>query len=153
MSDIKKQSFVKGAAILAVSTALVKIMGAIYKIPLQNIIGDEGMGHFGVAYQIYNVLLALSTAGLPIALSKMVSSANAMGRPAQVKRIFNVALMAFFIWCLISTLIMLLFPEALAVAIEESDSKSAPSIRMLGPAIICVCIMSAYRGYTQAYQT
>ncbi len=149
MSDIKKQSFVKGAAILAVSTALVKIMGAIYKIPLQNIIGDEGMGHFGVAYQIYNVLLALSTAGLPIALSKMVSSANAMGRPAQVKRIFNVALMAFFILGLISTLIMLLFPEALAVAIEESDSKSAPSIRMLGPAIICVCIMSAYRGYTQ----
>ena len=79
MSDIKKQSFVKGAAILAVSVALIKVMGAIFKIPLQNIIGDEGMGHFGVAYQIYSLLLTLSTAGLPIALSKMVSSADAMG--------------------------------------------------------------------------
>jgi stage V sporulation protein B len=74
LSDIKKQSFVKGAAILAVSAAIIKIMGAIYKIPLQHIIGDEGMGHFGVTYQIYSLLLTLSTAGLPIALSRMVSS-------------------------------------------------------------------------------
>jgi stage V sporulation protein B len=149
LSDIKKQSFVKGAAILAVSAAIIKIMGAIYKIPLQHIIGDEGMGHFGVTYQIYSLLLTLSTAGLPIALSRMVSSANAMGRTAQVKRTFNVALMTFFILGIIGTLIMLLFPETLALAIEETEAESAPSIRVLAPAIIFVCLMSAYRGYTQ----
>ena len=88
----KKQNFLQGAAILAVTVALVKVMGAIYKIPLGNILGDEGYAHFSVAYNIYNLLLSISTAGLPVALSRMIASANAEGRPVQVKRTCQVAL-------------------------------------------------------------
>jgi stage V sporulation protein B len=149
LADSKKQNFVKGAAILAASVALIKLMGALFKIPLGNILGDEGMGHFGVAYNIYSLLLTLSTAGLPIALSKMVSSANALGKTAQVKRIFHVALATFFVLGLISTLIMLIIPNELALLIEKNEAESAASIRTLAPAVVFVCLMSAYRGYTQ----
>ena len=64
MSQRKKQGFVEGAAILTASTILIKILGAVFKIPLSNIIGKSAMGDFGVAYNIYALLLTLSTAGL-----------------------------------------------------------------------------------------
>lgn len=64
------QNFLQGTAILAMATALVKIMGAVYKIPLNAIIGEQGFGYFNTAYEIYNVLLMISTAGLPVAMSQ-----------------------------------------------------------------------------------
>ena len=73
MAERKKESFVTGAAVLTASTVVVKILGAVFKIPLSNIIGKAAMGDFGVAYNIYALLLTLSTAGLPVALSRMVS--------------------------------------------------------------------------------
>ena len=69
MSQRKKQGFVEGAAILTASTILIKILGAVFKIPLSNIIGKSAMGDFGVAYNIYALLLTLSTAGLPVAMA------------------------------------------------------------------------------------
>ena len=65
----KKQSFLGGAAILAAAVAIVKVIGAVYKIPFGNIVGSEGQTYFNVAYNIYNVLLTISTAGLPLAIS------------------------------------------------------------------------------------
>ena len=93
----KKSTFFGGAAILAAGIAIVKLIGALYKIPLGNILDDEGFGHFNNAYVIYNLLLMISTAGLPVALSKSISEANPLGRRNQVHRIFNVALVTFFI--------------------------------------------------------
>lgn len=149
LAEEKKQSFIKGAAILTVSVALIKIMGAMYKIPLGNILGDEGMANFGVAYNIYSLLLTLSTAGLPVALSRMVSEAHTLDRRAQVKRTFDVARTAFFVLGFVSTLIMLIFPRQLAVFMGDNRAESALSIAVLAPAVVCVCLMSAYRGYTQ----
>lgn len=143
----KKQSFVQGAATLAATVAVVKIIGAIYKIPLYNILGDEGTSYFGVAYNIYSLLFSLSTAGLPVALSRMVASANALGKQNQVKRIFRVSLGAFTVFGLISTLIMLIWPRQLAAAFDNVEAMQ--SIAALAPSIVLVCIMSAYRGYTQ----
>ena len=68
------------------------------------IIGKSAMGDFGVAYNIYALLLTLSTAGLPVALSRMVSEADALGRQNQVRRTFVVARAAFFVLGMISTL-------------------------------------------------
>ena len=96
MADRKKESFVTGAAVLTASTIIIKILGAVFKIPLSNIIGTAAMGDFGVAYNIYALLLTLSTAGLPVALSRMVSEADAMGKHNQVKRTFRGARGAFF---------------------------------------------------------
>ena len=73
----KKQSFLGGAAILAAAVAVVKIIGAFYKLPLNNILGAQGKTYFNTAYYIYNVLLTISTAGLPLAISKMTSEAHA----------------------------------------------------------------------------
>ena len=65
MSNPKKQSFLGGAAILAAAVAIVKLIGAAYKLPLNNILGDVGMSYWDTAYKIYNFLLTFSTAGLP----------------------------------------------------------------------------------------
>ena len=70
MSDTqKKQNFLQGTALLAMATAIVKVIGALYKIPLNAIIGEQGFGYFNTAYDIYNVLLMISTAGLPVAMT------------------------------------------------------------------------------------
>lgn len=147
MAERKKQSFVEGAAILTVSAAIVKVMGALFKLPLANIIGETGMADFGVAYNIYALLLTMSTAGLPVALSRMVSSADALGHRNQVKRTFRVARGAFFTMGALTTLIMLLFSKQLAVFMNGPEA--AVSIAVLAPALVCVCLTSAYRGYTQ----
>ena len=79
-SGQKQNTFFGGAAILAVGILVVKLIGMFYKIPLVNIIGEEGTADFNNAYNIYAVLLTISTAGLPVAVSKLVSEANATGR-------------------------------------------------------------------------
>ena len=73
----KKQTFVLGALILMVSNLVVKAAGALFKIPLSNVIGDAAMGYFGTAYSIYSVCFLISTAGLPVAISRMIASARA----------------------------------------------------------------------------
>ena len=149
MSDKKSQSYLHGAAILAVTVAVVKIFGAVYKIALGNIIGDEGFAHFTVAYNIFSVLLTISTAGLPVAVSKMISEANALDRRRQIKRVFKVATISFCVLGFIGTSIMLFFSKPLAISM--GDIEAAPSILLLSPSIFFVCLMSAYRGYTQGH--
>lgn len=66
---MKKQSFLGGAAVLALATAVVKLIGMFFKIPLQMVIHEAGYGYFTTAYDIYSVLLMISTTGLPVAMS------------------------------------------------------------------------------------
>ena len=74
MASTKNKTYLGGATILAATVALTKIIGAIYKIPLYNLLGDEGTAHFQVTYTIYNLLLTISTAGIPVALSRLTSA-------------------------------------------------------------------------------
>jgi stage V sporulation protein B len=143
----RKQNFVQGAALLAATVAIVKVIGAVYKIPLYNILGDEGTSYFGAAYNIYSLLLTLSTAGLPVAMSRLVAAADARGRRLQIKRTFRVALAAFAVLGAVGTAIMMIFSRQLAAGLNNIEV--APSILALGPAVLLVCVMSAYRGYTQ----
>ena len=78
-----KQSFLGGAALLTVTMLITKAIGALYKIPLGNLLDEQGMNYFYAAYNIYNLLLMVSTAGLPLALSRLVSQAEALGRGAR----------------------------------------------------------------------
>lgn len=149
MANRKQQSFVEGAAVLTASTILIKIMGALFKLPLANIIGDAGMADFGTAYNVYSLLLNISTAGLPVAMSRMISSANALGRREQVKRTFRVARGVFFTLGILSTLFMLILSRMLADFLNEPDADA--SIAALAPAVVFVCLTSAYRGYTQGH--
>ena len=116
MSEPRKQNYLHGAAILAAGVVILKILGAIYKIPLRNIIGETGYGYFFAAYTIYNFFLTISTAGLPVALSRMISEANPLDRPRQARRTFRVATCTLGVVGLVFSLIMFLFPTEMAVA-------------------------------------
>ncbi|MGE4353040.1 MAG: oligosaccharide flippase family protein [Oscillospiraceae bacterium] len=147
MSESKGQNYLHGAAILATGVVIMKILGAIYKIPLGNILGDDGYAYFLVAYNIYNLLLTMATAGFPVALSRMISEANTLGRPMQVRRTFRVALTTFAVLGAVGSIVMYLFPTELAVSMGES--RSAQSILVLSPAVFLACLTSAYRGHAQ----
>ena len=123
--------------------------GALYKIPLGRILGDVGFGHFNNAYAIYNLLLMISTAGLPVAMSKTISEANALDRRNQVNRVFRVALVTFVILGSISSLVMFVFAQPLANL--QGDSLAAPAVRVMALSCFFVCTMSAYRGYAQGH--
>ena len=137
-----------GAAILSLSTIIVKIIGMFYKIPLQQFIGENGFAYFTAAYDIYTVLLVISTTGLPVAMSRMVSEAKTLGNGAQMQRIFRTALTAYLIIGLTGTAAMMLLPNLLASNLMGLPNASY-SIFALGPAVVFICIASACRGYFQ----
>ena len=140
----KQNTFFGGAAVLAVGILVVKLIGMFYKIPLTNIIGEQGNADFNNAYYIYSVLLTISTAGLPVAVSKLVSEANALGRRNQVKRTFRLSLLLFLGLGLVSFLVMFFRADTLAGMMN--DTKAAAGIRALAPAVVCVRCLSALRG-------
>ena len=143
----KKQNFLTGAAILSLSTIIVKIIGMFYKIPLNAVIGEQGFAYFTAAYDIYTVLLVISTTGLPVAMSRMVSEAHTLGNGKQMQRIFRTALTAYMIIGTIGTLAMMLLPGILAGWMEMP--KASYSIFALGPAVFFICFASAGRGFFQ----
>lgn len=145
----KQNTFFGGAAILAAGILVVKLIGMFYKIPLVNIIGEQGTADFNNAYNIYAVLLTISTAGLPVAVSKLVSEANALGRRNQVRRTFRLALALFLTLGVLSFLIMFFKADLLAGMMH--DSKAAAGIKALAPAVICVGCLAAFRGYSQGH--
>lgn len=143
----RRQSFLSGAAILAGAVAMTKVLGALYKIPLGNLLGSQGMAHFYAAYNIYNLLLMLSTAGLPPAASRLVAQAAAQGRHAQARQVFHAALLLLGAAGAAFSALMFLLPQAMADALH--DGAAAGAIRVLAPSVLCVCLTSAIRGYTQ----
>ncbi len=146
----EKKSFFGGAAILAVGIMLVKVISAVYKIPLVNILGD-GYQDFTNGYYVYNILLTISTAGFPVAVSKMVSEANTLGQQNQVHKVFSVAMKIFVVLGLISFAIMFFGAEFIATTVMNNE-KSAACIRVLAPAVIGVGCLSAFRGYAQGHR-
>ncbi|HIT34336.1 MAG TPA: polysaccharide biosynthesis protein [Candidatus Faecousia intestinigallinarum] len=148
MSDTsKKQTFLHGAALLTAATALVKVIGALYKIPLNAIIGEQGFGYFNTAYQIYSVLLLISTTGLPVAASRMISQASALGHTNQVRRVFQTAKILYLSLGAVSTILMLAFCRQLAEFQGQPNAWAA--IACLAPCAFLVCLLSTYRGFFQ----
>ena len=147
MRETSKQNYLHGAAILTAGVIITKILGAIYKIPLGNILGDEGYAHFMVAYNLYNVFFTLSTAGFPVALSRLISEADTLNKPMQMRRTFHVSLAAFAVIGLVSSLIMYLFPAELAILMD--DVEAAQCIWAIAPSMLFVCLAAAYKGYAQ----
>lgn len=143
----KKQSFLHGAALLVIATAVVKVIGALYKIPLKMIIGDLGFGYFNTAYEIYSVLLMIATAGFPVAMSRMVSQAATLGQYNQVRRIYRTSQGIFIGIGIISTVLMVFGCKTLANFQRQPDAWFA--IACLGPCALLVGILSTYRGFFQ----
>ncbi len=148
MSDSgKKQNFLHGAALLAIATAVVKLIGAFYKIPLQNTIGAAGYGYFTTAYNIYSILLLISTAGLPVAMSRMISQADSVGNYRQVRQVYRVSRAFFLGLGIIGTVVMMVFSRPLAALLRQPDAWFA--IFCLGPCVLLMGFVSTYRGFFQ----
>ena len=143
----KKQSFLHGTALLALATAVVKVIGALYKIPLNAIIGEQGFGYYSTAYEIYTVLLMISTAGLPVAMSRMIAQASSLNHYRQVRKIYTISRTIFLTLGLVGALLMTLFCKQLAQFQKQPDAWAA--IGALGPCCFLICLMSTYRGFFQ----
>lgn len=147
---MEKQTFVKGAAILGIAGLIVKIIGAVYRIPLTNIIGLEGMSYYEVAYPYYTTLLTISSAGLPTAISKLVAERATLGDLRGARRVFSTSLLLLIAIGVCTGLIMYLAAPWLAAKSQLKDA--AISLRTLSPALLIVSVMCAYRGYLQGLQ-
>lgn len=149
MNDMpmKKQSFLGGAAVLALATAVVKLIGMFFKIPLQMVIGEAGYGYFTTAYDIYSVLLMISTTGLPVAMSRMISEAQALEQYAQIKRIYKVSFAVFMTLGIVGLAGMAIFCKQLASLLGQRDAWYA--VLALSPAVLFIGIISSYRGFFQ----
>jgi len=151
-SKTKKSTklFFSGIIILTISNLLMKAIGLLFKIPLNHIVGDTGMGYFNSAYAIYVTFFMVSTAGLPMAVALLISESRAKGNVKQVKRIFNVSVMLFFIIGLVGMFAMMFGSKAFS-----SLMKSEPTylcIIAIAPTLFFICISSAIRGFFQGYQ-
>ena len=142
----KQQSFEYGAIILLCSTLLVKVIGAIFKIPLSNLIGDLGFGFFSSAYDLFTPIYTLAMAGLPIAISRMVAEHMAKENYRDVRKTFKVTSKIFIITGLVAMLLMLCFTDDF---VEKTDptGRTTYSIYAIVPALLVCCVTSAFRGY------
>ncbi len=143
--ESNKQNVLNGAMILVIATALVKIIGAIYKIPLTGIIGSLGRGYFASAYNIYTPVYAISMAGLPVAVSTIVARNAALGRYRDVKQVLRVTFPVFFGLGIIGTVVLLLLSKPYSSSIHSE--LAVYSMLCIAPSILFCCIMSTYRGY------
>lgn len=147
----RKQSFVHGAVLLMVSNIIVKLLGAIFKIPLRNLVGVDAMAYFNSAYSFYVLFYMISTAGLPVAISRMVAAANARGNSGEVKRIYKVSMAMFVAIGAVGTAIMVVFSKSFAASTGIGEGLYL-SIIAIAPTLFFICITSSYRGYFQGLQ-
>lgn len=146
------QNFLKGAFILSFAGILVKLIGALYRIPLARLIGGEGMGLYQMAYPVYTMVLALSTAGVPVAISILVAEKNARGDIAGGKRVFRISLLILSLIGLTFSILLYLNSYWLSKSVLY-DERAFYAIIALSPAIFITAMVSAFRGYFQGNQT
>ena len=149
-ASVQKQKFLQGAGILTIGILLNKIISAVYKLPLTRLIGKEAVGHFSVAYNIYELMMVIAAAGLPVALSRLISEAAARGERRQMQRIFRVSLVVFLTIGLVGGAGLLLFSRQIAARMNDTAADAA--LKMLAPAIFFFCLFCAFRGYYQGQQ-
>lgn len=145
MSAKQKQNFLHGALILMSATVIVKIIGYFFKVPLKGIIGVSGFGYFNAAYGLFNTLYALSVAGMPVAVARMVAQNMQQGRFRDVRKIKRLSTIAFLCAGLLGSLLML---AGAGPYVRLAQNPNAfLSVFVMSPAIFFVCASSSYRGY------
>jgi len=148
----KKRSFLWGAMILAIAGGICKVLGAIYRIPLARLIGDEGMALYQMAYPIYTIILTLATAGVPVAISVLISRGETKGYTGDSRKIFRVSLLILLSFGFVLTLLVMLTAPFIANNILKEPRAYYP-IMAVAPAIFLSSLMSVFRGYFQGQQS
>lgn len=142
-----QQSFMNNVTVILVSQIIVKIFGAVYKAVITNVngFGDEGLGLYNVGFQIYTLLLAISSVGIPNAISKMTSERIALNDYKGAHKIFKTALLLFSLIGLVSAVVLFFGAKPISVAIGYE--RSVNCMRALAPSLLFVCVSSVIRGY------
>lgn len=147
---MSSKSLIKGASILAIAGIIAKIMGAVFRLPLINWIGDTGMANYSPAYYIYAFLVILATSGLPVAISKLVSESLAVGNHYQANRVFKLSAKLMMAMGVVFFLILFIFAPQIARLMGNEDASLG--MRAIAPSLLLVPLMAAFRGYFQGMQ-
>ncbi|MCR5268296.1 MAG: polysaccharide biosynthesis protein [Lachnospiraceae bacterium] len=144
----KSSNFIIQGGILAITGIISRLIGLLYRMPLQRTIGDAGMGYYSAAFQIYSIMLIISSYSLPTAVSKLVAARIARGHYRNARKIYRCALMFAILSGGATGLIVLFGADSLAGSMMRLD-KSAIALRMLAPTLLIVALMGVIRGYFQ----
>ncbi len=142
--------FFSGVVVLTVANLLVKAIGLLFKIPMNKVVGDTGMGYYTSAYTIYTFFYMISTSGLPIAVSILISESRTKGQLRQIKKIFRTTVALFFAIGLVGMLAMIFGADSFASMLKASPTSAC--IMAIAPTLFFICISSALRGYFQGFQ-
>jgi len=147
----KKSSFLVQGSILALAGILVRIIGIIYRVPLNSILGDEGIGYYSIAFDVYSLFLLISSMSMPVAVSKIVSERVAKGR---LKNAYRAFIGAIVFGCVIGTIVFLIvFFGAEAFANIWEYPSAALAIKTLAPTLFIMCFLGVLRGFFQGMGT
>ena len=146
-----RKSFLKGAFILSIAGAISKVLGAVYRIPLAYLIGAAGIGIYQKAYPIYTLILALATAGVPVAISALIASKEEQGVSGDSQKLFRLSLVILFSAGVLLSLAVVLLSDFLANYVLR-DPQTRLAIIAVAPAIFISGMMSVFRGYFQGHQ-
>ena len=147
----KSNKFIKGTLILGAAGVIIKLLGAVFRIPLGSLIGSEGMGYYQTAYPVYALFLTLATAGFPTAIAKLVSEQVALGNHKGANEIFKITHIMLFATGLVMFIILFFGADFIVTNVQHNPS-AVTAMRAIAPALLIVPSMSAYRGYYQGYQ-
>jgi stage V sporulation protein B len=147
-----RKNFLRGAALLSVAGVISKVLGALYRIPLARMIGEEGIGLYQMAYPIYTAIISLATAGIPVAISVLVARKVTQGYDGDERKIFKVSLAIMTVFGLLLSGTVMLNAGWLANNLLV-DARSYYPIMAVAPAIFFASLMSVFRGYFQGHQT
>ena len=148
----KNSSFLMQGIILAAAGIITRLIGIAYRIPVNNILGDEGQGFYGCAFSIYNIALLLTSYSLPLAVSKLVSARVSKKEYKNAMRIFKGALLFAIIVGAVVGIIVFVGAEFIAGEIM-SLKLSAYALRVLAPGLFIVAVMGVVRGFFQGMGT
>lgn len=149
----KTSNFLKQGSILAVASILVRVIGLLYRIPMVNIIGDEGMGIYSAAFEVYNILLIISSYGMPMAVSKMVSAKCIQRRYKNAYHIFRCSMIFACITGGSAALFVYFGADMLETKFFSKYHGIAIPLKVLAPTIFIVAIMGVLRGLFQGRKT
>lgn len=146
-----KSNFIVQGSILAFTSIIVRLIGVLYRIPLNNILGPQGVGIYGIAFDVYSILLIISSYSLPLAVSKLVSARVIVG---QMKNSFKIFLGALFFSSIIGVIVSVFtyfFSNILANVWQSPES--AIALKVLAPTLLIMSVVGVFRGYFQGLGT
>lgn len=150
MSETRTKSMIGGMTVLGIAGILCKLIGVLFTIPLTHLIGADGLGIFQGVFPTYNLLLTISSAGLPVAVSRMVSHFLARRDPRNAKQVFTVA--AYLMGSIGCVFSLLMFLSSGMLANHVNQPEAMPGFEMIAPCVAIVCLLSAFRGFMQGQQ-